>query len=84
MDFSDALRAIRHGKLMQRVGWNGKGMYVFFVSDQRACIISGQAYAPHVVMLTVDKKLVPWLVSQTDLLAEDWQEFVISSEVSTS
>lgn len=27
---------------------------------------------PHVVMKTADNKLIPWLCSQTDLLAEDW------------
>lgn len=27
---------------------------------------------PHIVMKTADDKFVPWLASQTDLLADDW------------
>lgn len=27
---------------------------------------------PYLQMFTADKKLVPWLASQTDVLAEDW------------
>jgi hypothetical protein len=33
-------------------------------------------YHPHVDMKTADDKVVPWLCSQTDMLAEDWQEVV--------
>lgn len=29
-------------------------------------------FASHIMMFTADKKLVPWLASQTDILAEDW------------
>lgn len=28
---------------------------------------------PYIAMKTADEKLVPWLASQTDVLAEDWQ-----------
>jgi hypothetical protein len=28
---------------------------------------------PYVTMKTADDKIVPWLASQTDLLAEDWE-----------
>jgi hypothetical protein len=27
---------------------------------------------PYIYMFTADEKLVPWLASQSDLLAEDW------------
>ena len=29
-------------------------------------------YLPHIDMKTADGKVVPWLASQTDVLAEDW------------
>lgn len=29
-------------------------------------------YCPHIDMKTADNKRVPWLASQTDILAEDW------------
>lgn len=30
-------------------------------------------YCPHIDMKTADDKVVPWLASQTDVLAEDWR-----------
>jgi len=30
-------------------------------------------YLPHIDMMTVQGALVPWLASQTDVLADDWQ-----------
>lgn len=29
MSFGDAIEAVKSGKLVARVGWNGKGMFVF-------------------------------------------------------
>lgn len=29
MNFGEALQAVKEGKLIQREGWNGKGMFVF-------------------------------------------------------
>jgi hypothetical protein len=29
-------------------------------------------YCPHIDMRTADGKIVPWLASQTDVLADDW------------
>lgn len=29
-------------------------------------------YRPHIDMKTVDGEIVPWVASQTDVLAEDW------------
>ena len=29
-------------------------------------------YCPHINMKTADNKIVPWVASQTDVLAEDW------------
>lgn len=30
-------------------------------------------YRPHLDMKTADGSIVPWIASQTDLLADDWQ-----------
>ena len=35
---------------------------------------------PYLYIKTVDGKLVPWLASQTDLLAEDWIEVEVDPE----
>lgn len=88
MNFSDALNAIKDGKLMQREGWNGKGMFVFLVPGSKFKVSRppllgiypvGEEinYHSHVDMRTADGKIVPWLCSQTDMLADDWQEVFI-------
>ena len=83
MDFSKALTAIKAGALVSRSGWNGKGMFVFLVNGSTFTVnrepllsILGAGsvvnYLPHVDMKTADGTIVPWLVSQSDLLADDW------------
>jgi len=81
--FSDALIALKDGKKVSRSGWNGKGMFLFLVAGStfkvnRAPLLGIYPegteinYCPHVDMRTADGKIVPWLASQTDLLADDW------------
>lgn len=85
MDFSDALRAVKGGKKVQRFGWNGKGMFIFLVPGSifkvnRPPLLGIYPegteinYHGHVDMKTADGQIVPWLCSQTDMLANDWQE----------
>ena len=68
MDFSSALRFIKDGKKLSRKGWNGKGMYLELQTPDSMSKMS----LPYIYMKTVDNHLVPWLASQTDILAEDW------------
>lgn len=81
LDFSEALSALKIGVKVRRIGWNGKGMFlVLFDNWQGRTLLpanlpedwSGEC-APFIGMYTADKKLVPWLASQTDLLASDWE-----------
>jgi len=87
MDFSKALENVKSGLRMQRQGWNGKGMFVFLVPGSaftvnRAPLLgiypAGTEinYHAHIDMRTADGQIVPWLASQTDILADDWQEAV--------
>ena len=79
MSFGLAVEAVRKGKRIARAGWNGKGMfliYIFpYINDQFTIIekngIVG-TLAPYLAMKTTDNQLVPWLASQTDILADDW------------
>ena len=84
MTFGLAIEAIKIGKKVARSGWNGKGMFLFLVAGStfkvnRAPLLGIYPegteinYCPHVDMRTADGKIVPWLASQTDILAEDWQ-----------
>lgn len=79
LNFGLALAALKGGKRVARAGWNGKGMWLRYVDlylDPEFKVVekpnSQGSWLPFIVMKTVDGKLVPWLASQTDLLAEDW------------
>lgn len=67
--FSQALQTLKAGGRVARRGWNGKGMWLELQRPDAGSKMS----LPYVYMLTADNHLVPWLASQTDLLAEDWQ-----------
>ena len=82
--FSKALDALKEGKRVARIGWNGKGMFVFLVPGStfkvnRAPLLGIYPegteinYHAHIDMKTADNMIVPWLASQTDILAEDWE-----------
>jgi hypothetical protein len=68
MDFGQALIALRGGARVARSGWNGKGMWLAL---QRPDAHSKMTL-PYIYMKTADDQQVPWLASQTDMLAEDW------------
>lgn len=83
LTFSKALEALKEGKKVAREGWNGKGMFVFLVPGSvfkvnRPPLLGIYPegteinYHAHIDMKTADNKIVPWLASQTDILAEDW------------
>lgn len=69
LDFSGALLEMKYGRKIQRVGWNGKNMWIAiqYPDDESKMTL------PYIYMKTVDDNLVPWLASQTDILAYDWQ-----------
>lgn len=84
MTFSTALDAIKNGNRVARAGWNGKGMFIFLVPGSvflvnRPPLLgifpegTEVRYHAHVDMKTADGQIVPWLCSQTDLMAEDWE-----------
>lgn len=72
------------GARVARKGWNGKGMWLALVRPGHmlsdlgaACRLYGLpnlAPLPWIGMRTADGCFVPWLPSQTDMLAEDWVE----------
>lgn len=70
-DFGDALKHLKMGLRVQRRGWNGKGMWLALQIPDSMSKMS----LPYIYMKTVDEHKVPWLASQTDMLATDWQLF---------
>lgn len=86
LTFGEALNRIKAGKLARRSGWNGKGMFIFLVQGSTFTVNRAPLneifaegtqinYHAHIDMFTADKKVVPWLASQTDILANDWEVF---------
>lgn len=67
-NFSDALHALKSGHRITRKGWNAGGMWLAAQYPDKGSKMS-RAY---IYMKTVDNELVPWVASQTDLLASDW------------
>lgn len=75
MDFGVALQALKEGRKVSREGWNGKGMWLTLIEGYQVGFhpdILGRKLLPWIGMKTADGAFVPWLASQTDVLAEDW------------
>jgi len=86
--FEWALTQLRQGHRVERSGWNGKGMFIVLqkgypdgipINENTAectSIPRGTVckFLPYIMMKTADKDVsfVPWLASQTDILALDW------------
>lgn len=69
MDFGEAIKALKAGRKVCRSGWNGKDMWLMLQIPD----VHSKMSLPYIYMSTVQGDLVPWLASQTDILAEDWQ-----------
>jgi len=77
MDFGEALEALREGKKVYRQGWNGKGIYILLQKPTDLSLMTLPYLYIETSYLETDnpnapKGRVPWLASQTDILAEDW------------
>lgn len=69
MNFGGAIVALKGGNIVARKGWNGKGMWLKLqVPDAHS-----KMTLPYIYMKTAQDDLVPWLASQTDILADDWE-----------
>jgi hypothetical protein len=79
LNFGQALDLLKKGVKVARLGWNGKGMWLRLVHPYldphfKVTELPGAegTLLSWVGMKTADNGFVPWLASQTDLLAEDW------------
>lgn len=78
MNFGKAIEALKSGKKVARRGWNGKGIYIELqVPDKHSKMTQPYIYIVTTGLQTdnpaAPKGVVPWLASQTDMLAEDWE-----------
>lgn len=67
-----AVKQMHNGAAVTRRGWNGKGMFLRLQYPD----VHSKMTQPYVYMVTADQQRVPWLCSQSDLLAFDWQIFL--------
>ncbi len=76
MNFGGAIEELKKGSRVARQGWNGKGMWLFLCEPEGPYTLEsdGKEYGrrPYIYMKDATDCLVPWLASQTDILAEDW------------
>jgi hypothetical protein len=79
-----AIKQMSNGSLVGREGWNGKGMFIFIVPGSKFVVNRAPLnvifpegtqidYRSHIDMKTADGSIVPWVASQTDILAFDWE-----------
>lgn len=87
LSFSLALFLLKNArKKIARKGWNGKGMWLVYQAgypdgipinrntSEATGIPEGTIckFLPYIMMKTAEGSFVPWLASQTDILANDW------------
>lgn len=79
MNFGEAIEAMKNSRMVQRKGWNGKGMHLYLEEGRHLPIAAGiekgstRKYDPVICMFTAQGNHQPgWLASQADMLAEDW------------
>lgn len=85
LTFGDAITALKQGQRVARSGWNGKGMFLYYVPENKYPAARNTLntldglfednmvpYGAYIAMKTAQNNVVPWLASQTDVLAEDW------------
>ena len=75
MNFGEAIAVMKAGIPICRAGWNGKGMWLELQRpDEHSKMTLPYVYLnyPADAQNTPGAR-VPWLASQTDMLAEDWK-----------
>lgn len=64
-----AIRQLKQGRKLTREGWNGANQWIELQTPDE----NSKMKKPYLFISPVDGELVPWLASQTDILATDWK-----------
>lgn len=76
--FGEAISRLKRGQKVARKGWNGKGIYIEMQKPDE----HSKMTLPYIYIVTnglvsdnpdAPRGVVPWLASQTDMLANDWK-----------
>ncbi|OMD08390.1 hypothetical protein BJP50_07310 [Paenibacillus odorifer] len=81
MDFGEAIRSLKSGEKVARTGWNGKGMFVYYVPPGRypsrtkaaKSIGDDVDYNAYLAIKNVNGTVSTWVPSINDCLSEDWE-----------
>lgn len=82
-NFGQAVALVKAGHRMQRLGWNGTGMFIFLVPGSKFNVNRPPLlgiyeegteikYNPHIDLKGADGSVSTWSPSNGDALAEDW------------
>lgn len=69
MDFGEALDHLRSGEKLQRLDWNAPGQCVQYQGTD----VHSKMTRPYLYLTTASGDRVPWVPTQTDVLASDWR-----------
>lgn len=83
LNFGDALKLLKNGKAVAREGWNGKGMFLYYVPGNEYDAITDIAkeafpdgkvpYGPYIAIKTAQGTVeAGWKPTSLDMFAEDW------------
>jgi len=78
MTFEAALEELKNGEAVGRKEWNGKEMWLKIQLPDK----NSKMTLPYIYMFTAQGDLIPWLASQADILAEDWQTVIPLGDMS--
>jgi hypothetical protein len=82
LNFGFALQALKNGYKIVRPGWNGKGMFIYYVPGGTFPTLTDVAkqefgdhvtYNPYFAIKNVNGTVSTWVPSVNDCLAEDWE-----------
>jgi hypothetical protein len=83
LNFGQAVEAVKLGSKIAREGWNGKGMFVYYVPENKypfstevgktlADEEGKVSYNAYLAIKNVNGTISTWVPSINDVLAEDW------------
>lgn len=82
MNFGEVLELVKKGSKIARKGWNGKGMFVYYIPAASYAALTENAkrefgdvvpYEPYLAIKNVKGTVSTWVPSINDVLAEDWE-----------
>jgi len=84
MTFGQAIEAMKAGQKVARSGWNGKGMFAYYVQANSYPVQTGAAkshfgegamvpYNAYMAIKNVNETVSTWVPSVNDVLSDDWR-----------